>query len=71
MPNIMTQGDSFYQILVKTQKPANRASDFRYQLHVQDPVGNVIILKQEENLGFVYVAAVGLGMDDSIRIVEE
>lgn len=68
--NIVTQGDSLDQILVEPQEASNRARNFRYQLYMQDPVSNVIVLKQEENLGFVNVAAVSQGMDDPIGIME-
>jgi len=36
---------------------------------MQDPVSYVVVLEQEEDLGFVYVTAVGEGMDDAVGIM--
>ncbi len=57
--DIMPQGNGFDEVFVQAQKTADRAGDFRYQLNMQDPVGDVIVPDQRKNLGFIDITAVG------------
>ena len=61
-------GDRFDQILVQGQKPPDRPGDFGNQLNMQDPVGDVVVLYQIKDLGFVDVAGVGQGVQDPVHI---
>jgi len=66
--NIMAQRDGLNQILIKSQIAANGAAYLGNKLHMQNPVCDMIIAHQIENLSFVNIAHIGQGMQDPIRI---
>ena len=44
MPDIMPQRNGFDEILVQPQKTPDGPCDFRNQLNMQHPVGNMIVV---------------------------
>jgi hypothetical protein len=60
VPDIVAQGDCLNEIFVQGKKPAAGSSDLGNKLHVQNPVGNVVILDQVKDLGLVYVSGIGV-----------
>jgi hypothetical protein len=68
MADIMAKGNGLDEILVEMEKTANGSGDAGDQLHVQDPVGDVVVGDQAEDLGLVDVTGVGPGMEDAVGI---
>jgi len=69
--DIMRQGDRLDQVFIEMEQAADSPGDLGYKLHVQDSMGNVIVLDEIEDLGLVYIAGVGQGMENPIRINRE
>ena len=57
--DIMAQGDGLNEIFVEMEKTADGSGNAGDQLHVQNPVGNVVVGDQAEDLGLVDVAGIG------------
>lgn len=66
--DIMPEGDCLDQVLVEVEKPAHRPPDLGYELHVKDPVGDVVVFDKIENLGLVDVPRVGERMKYAVGI---
>jgi hypothetical protein len=67
----MAQGGGFDQILVEPQVPADGPGHPGQQLHVQDPVGEMIVSDQRKYLGFVNVAGERQGVENPVGILAE
>jgi hypothetical protein len=66
--DVMAQGDGLNKILVEMEKAAYGSGDAGDQLHMQNPVGDVVIGDQAEDLSLVDVTGVGLGVEDAVGI---
>jgi hypothetical protein len=53
--DIMPQGNGLNEVLIQPQQASYGTTDFRNELDVQYPVGDVVVLDQIEDLGFIYV----------------
>ena len=62
MADVVSEGDRLDQVLVETQQAAHRPSDLGHELHVKDPVSDVVVFNKIKDLGFVDVPGVGQGM---------
>jgi hypothetical protein len=69
MADIVTKGDGFDQILVEPEKSTDGPGDPRDDLDMQNPVGDMIVVHQREHLGFIDIAGIGLGVEDTVRIL--
>ena len=69
--DVMPQGDSFDEVFVKSQETADIACDFGKKLDMQNSVGDVVVINQVEDLGFVYVAGIRQRVNDPVRIKRE
>jgi len=68
MTYVMPECDRFYEILVQSQAPPYRPRNLRYELDMDNPVGDVIVFHQVKDLGLVNVPRICPGMDDAIGI---
>jgi hypothetical protein len=66
--DIMTQGNGLNEILIEMEEAADGPGNSGDQLHMQDPMGDVVIGDQAEDLGLVYVAGVCPGVEDTVGI---
>jgi hypothetical protein len=66
--DIVTKGDRLDKVLVEPKQSSNRPGDFRDELNMKNPVGDVIVPDEIENLGLVDVSAICEGMKDPIAI---
>lgn len=66
--DIMAKGDGFDQIFVEIEKAPYGSGNARNQLNMNNPVGNVIVGDETEDLGFVDISAVGPGVKDTVGI---
>jgi hypothetical protein len=66
--DIVPEGYGLDQILIEPEKTPYGPCDLRHKLHMQDPVGNVIIFYQIKNLSFVYIAGISQRMENPIRV---
>ncbi len=57
--DIVAQRNGFDQILVEIEIAADGSGYPRNQLNMKDPVGDVVVSDQAENLGFVDIAGIG------------
>jgi hypothetical protein len=69
--NIVTKGNGLDEVFIQPEKAANIPSYLGKKLDVQNPVSNVVIVNQVENLGLVNVAGVGQRMEYSVPIQGE
>jgi hypothetical protein len=60
--------DRLNQILIKPQKPADGACNLGDQLHMENPMGYMVVLDKIEYLGFVDVTRIGQGMENPVGI---
>ena len=58
MTDVMAQCDGFNEVFIQSQKPADGTGNFRYQLNMENTMGDVVILDQVKNLGFVNIAGI-------------
>ncbi len=68
MAYVMPERDRLNEILVQPQASPDRPRDFRYELDMDDPVGDVVIFDKVKDLRLVDVSRVCPCMDDAIRI---
>ena len=68
MADIMAQSNGLRQIFIESQKAGDGPGNFADQLHMQHPMGDMIILDKIENLGFVDVSGIGHRMKNSVRV---
>ena len=68
VPNVMAQGNSLDEIFIQSEETGHIPSNLGKELDVQNPVGDMVIFNQVENLSFVNVAGVGQGMENPVRI---
>ena len=66
--DVMAKGDGLNEVLVEMEKAADGSGNAGDQLHVQDPVGDVVVGDQAEDPGLVDVAGVGPGVEDAVSI---
>lgn len=71
MADIMPEGYCLDQVFVQVEEAANSAGNARNQLHMQYPVGDVVVFNQAEYLGFVYVPGICLGVQNTVGIKGE
>ena len=69
MTDVMAERDRLDQILVEPEKAADGSSNTRDNLHMQDPVRDMIVVNQRENLGFIDITGISLGMEDAVGIM--
>jgi hypothetical protein len=68
---IVAQGDSLNKVFIKSQETADGPGYPGYELDMEDPVGDVVVVHKMKNLGFVNIPYIGAGMEDSVRIKGE
>jgi hypothetical protein len=68
MADVMAQSNGFDQVQVQSKQMSNGPRHFGYELHVEHPVGDVIILDEVENLGFVDIAGIGQRVEYPVGI---
>jgi len=68
VPDVVPQGDGFEQVLVEAQVAANGPGNLGEKLNVEDPVADMLMLNEIKDLGFVNIAGIGLGMEDTVGI---
>ena len=68
MPDVMTHGCSFDKIGVQSKIPPNGSCYPAKHLHMQDPVGEMVIVDQGKNLGFITVTGVGQRVENAVSI---
>ena len=68
VPDVVTEGNPFYEILIEPQKSADRSCNFGNQLHMQNTVGDVVIFNKVEHLRLINVPGIGKGVKDPIRV---
>ena len=68
MADIVAKAHGLYQILVEKQVAADGSGNPGDELNMQDPVGDMIVSDQAEDLGLVNISRIGLGMKDTVRI---
>jgi len=66
--DVMAQGDGLNEILVEMEETADGSCNTRDQLNMQNPMGDVVIGDQAEDLGFVYIAGVCLGVENAVGV---
>jgi hypothetical protein len=66
--DIMAKGDGFNEILVEMEEAADCSGNAGDQLHMQNPVGDVVVCNQAEHLCLVDVAGVCPRMEDAVGI---
>jgi hypothetical protein len=59
MTNIVPKGYSLNEVLIKPEKTPYGPCDLGHKLHMQNPVGDVIIFYQIKNLSLVYIPGIG------------
>jgi hypothetical protein len=64
----MTKSDGFNQIQIQVQSAADGSGDSRYQLNVQTPSGDVIVLHQRVDLGLIAVTVIEGAVENLINI---
>ena len=69
MTYIMAERDRLDQILVEPEKATDSSSNTRDDLNMQNPVSDMIVVNQRENLGFIDIAGIGFGMEDAVGIL--
>lgn len=69
MTDIVPQGNGLNQILIEPEKAANGPGNARNHLHMQHPVGDMVVVHQGEDLSFIDIAGVGFGMEDTVGIL--
>ena len=68
MADIVSQSNRFDQVLVKPQKTTDRSGNLGNQLHMEDPVGDMVVFHQVKNLGFIDIAGISQGIENAIHI---
>jgi len=68
MTYVMPERDCFYEILVQSQAPPYRPRNLRYELDMDNPVGDVIVFHQVKDLRLVNVPRICPCMNDAIGI---
>jgi hypothetical protein len=71
VPKVMCQADGFNQVFIASQGARQCPSNLRYFDGMRQPGSEIIALKIDEDLCFVFQAAEGSGVDDSIPIALE
>ena len=65
---IMGQGESLTQILVQSQRPANRPRDLRHFQCVGQTGAKIVAFVVDEHLGLVFEATEGPAMNDPVTV---
>ena len=68
---VMRQGDGFHQIFIQAQVARDGAAHLRHFQAVRQARAEQVSLVIEENLGLVFEAAEGRGMDDAVAVALE
>jgi hypothetical protein len=68
MTDIMAKGNCFNQIFVQSQASPDRPCDLRYDLHMDNTVGDMVIFDKVKDLRLVDIPRVCPCMDDPIGI---
>jgi hypothetical protein len=68
MTDVMPKRDCLNEILIQTQASSDSSRDFRYDLDMNDPVGDVVVFDKVKDLRLVDVSRVCPCMDDTIGI---
>ena len=69
--DIVAEGDGLDQVLVEPEKTADGAGNPGHQLHMEDPVGDMVVVDQTEDLGLVDIAGVGPGVENAVGVEGE
>jgi hypothetical protein len=68
MADIVPERDRLDQILVEPETPPDGAGDLGDELDMDDPVRDMVIINEIEDLRLVDIPGVGPGMDDPVRV---
>jgi hypothetical protein len=68
MADVVSKRDGFDEVLVQAKKSSDGSGNSGNELHMEHPVGDVVVFDEIEYLGFVDVAGIGMGMEDPIDI---
>jgi hypothetical protein len=68
MTDIMAEGNCFNQIFVQSQASPDRPCNLRYDLHVDNTVGDMVVFDEIKDLRLVDIPRVCPCMDDAISI---
>jgi hypothetical protein len=71
MADIMAQANSLDQIFVEKQVAANGSGYSRDKLDMEDPVGDMVVSDQAENLGLIDIAGISAGVKNAVGILGE
>jgi hypothetical protein len=66
--DIVAQGDRLDEVFVEPEKTPDGTGNLGNQLHMQHPVGNMVVGNQVKNLGFIDIAGVGPAVQNPVRI---
>jgi hypothetical protein len=66
--DVVSQGNRLNEIFIQAQESADGSGNFGYQLNMEDPVGNMIVLDQIKYLCFIDIPRICPGMENPVRI---
>jgi hypothetical protein len=66
--DVVPERDCFNEILVEAEGPPDGSGDPRDELDMDDPVRDMIVLDQVEDLGLVDIPGICTGMDDPVSV---
>ena len=59
VPQVVTKGNCLNEIFIEPQQTPDGSTDLRDQLHMENAVGNMIVLNEVKYLGLVDVSGIG------------
>jgi hypothetical protein len=68
VPDIVPEGYGLDQVFIQTKKTPYCPRDFRYELYVQDPVGDMVVFDKIKYLGLVYITGISQRMENPVSI---
>jgi hypothetical protein len=68
MPDIMAESNCFNQIFVQSQASTDRPGDLRYDLHMDNAVGDMVVFDKVKDLRLIDISRVCPCVDDPISI---
>ena len=68
MPDVMAQAGRFDEVFIQTQIPSYGSGHPWDQLDMNDPVGQVVIVDQGKDLGFIDIPGKGKGIQNPVGI---